>query len=80
MANNEEMELMMLDGLTLKAVTDAYATLAGVANGYTNALVKKGGLTREEAKQRFLKIDKKARDMVGEALTAYLSEKGSDEP
>lgn len=71
----DPIELLLLNQTSLHALLDAYTLLAGIGNGYTNALLSKSNFTKEEAQASFLKLDKQARDMVGEALTVYLNQK-----
>ncbi len=69
------MDLFILSQMSLSALVDAYTLIAGIGNGYTNALSEKSDLTKEQIQELFLKLDKQARAMVGDALTIYLNEK-----
>lgn len=73
-----EFDLLIMEDIAFNALIDAYTMIAGVGNGYTHALSEKTTLSKEQIQERFLTLDKKARDTVGDALSIYLNQKEGD--
>lgn len=60
-----------LDTFTMNALIDLYGTIAGITRGYLSKAQKDFNLTKAEAQEEMLKIDKTARDKVAEAYYIY---------
>lgn len=68
-----------LDIFMMNALIDLYGTIAGITRGYLSKTQKDFNLTKTEAQDEMLKIDKAARDKVAEAYYIYDSTKKDED-
>lgn len=73
--NEKPLDQFILGYFILKTLTNKYAEIAGASSGFISAMMETYGLSKKEAEEYVMQIDKIARDRVDEGYRQFLKDK-----